>query len=154
MLSWPIQLTLIVSQINYSEQKGKITHLCFIFRVPAFEASAYLITNKQFLQFVNIGGYKNKELWSKEGWQWCEYRKVQHPAFWVCEEGKIQRGILIHVPPGTYHQQSSKMSRTTISRNRNVCPACFEGLTRGTGVFCTVSCVVYCTLSSFELYKP
>ena len=35
--------------------------------VPEFEASKYLVTNKEFLQFVEDGGYQRKELWTKEG---------------------------------------------------------------------------------------
>ena len=37
------------------------------FRVPAFEATQYLITNKEFLDFVNDGGYSTKKYWTDEG---------------------------------------------------------------------------------------
>nr|QTC10020.1 conA [Conus imperialis] len=55
--------------------------------VPEFEASQYLITNKEFLQFVQDGGYQRQDLWTKEAWQWVQYRQARHPTFWVCEEG-------------------------------------------------------------------
>ncbi|XP_072040872.1 LOW QUALITY PROTEIN: uncharacterized protein [Amphiura filiformis] len=82
-------------------------------KVPAFEASAHLITNKQFLHFVNTDGYKNKQWWSKEGWQWCEYRNTRHPAFWVCEEGCISNvgGTLSghsHCKPVNNNQQDTE----------------------------------------------
>ena len=38
-----------------------------IFRVPAFEATQYLITNKEFLGFVAAGGYHTKGYWTDEG---------------------------------------------------------------------------------------
>lgn len=38
-----------------------------LFRVPEFEATQYLVTNCEFLDFVESGGYQNKELWTKEG---------------------------------------------------------------------------------------
>lgn len=37
------------------------------YSVPAFEATQYLITNGEFLEFVESGGYQRKELWSEEG---------------------------------------------------------------------------------------
>jgi len=56
--------------------------------VPSFSASKHLITNGQFLEFVQAGAYNQKGFWSKEGWAWREYRKANHPAFWVCDQGK------------------------------------------------------------------
>ena len=35
--------------------------------VPEFEASQYLVTNGEFLEFVESGGYQNKDLWTEEG---------------------------------------------------------------------------------------
>ena len=35
--------------------------------VPEFEASKYLVTNEEFLAFVNDGGYNRRELWTEEG---------------------------------------------------------------------------------------
>ena len=37
------------------------------YSVPEFEASQYLVTNGEFLQFVESGGYQNKDLWTDEG---------------------------------------------------------------------------------------
>ena len=39
--------------------------------VPEFEASQYLVTNGEFLEFVESGGYQNKDLWTLEGME-CE----------------------------------------------------------------------------------
>ena len=41
--------------------------LNFFLRVPPFKASKYLITNREYLEFVNDGGYKNSKYWTKEG---------------------------------------------------------------------------------------
>lgn len=35
--------------------------------VPKFEASKYLITNGEFLEFVDAGGYEKREFWTAEG---------------------------------------------------------------------------------------
>lgn len=36
-------------------------------RVPSFKASKYLITNREYLEFVNSGGYEDSKYWTKEG---------------------------------------------------------------------------------------
>ena len=52
-------------------------------QVPAFETSNNLVTNGQFMDFVDDGGYLNPEHWSREGWQWVRKDNVSHPKFWV-----------------------------------------------------------------------
>lgn len=51
--------------------------------VEDFKASKYLVSNKEFLTFVQDGGYAKREYWTEEGWNWAVYRKAQHPVFWV-----------------------------------------------------------------------
>ncbi|KAL8572528.1 hypothetical protein ACOMHN_019567 [Nucella lapillus] len=55
--------------------------------VPEFEASRYLVTNGEFLRFLQAGGYGRRDLWSQEGWQWVQFRQATHPTFWVCQQG-------------------------------------------------------------------
>jgi formylglycine-generating enzyme required for sulfatase activity/energy-coupling factor transporter ATP-binding protein EcfA2 len=35
-----------------------------------FSIAKYLVTNSQYRQFVNAGGYDKEEFWSKDGWLW------------------------------------------------------------------------------------
>jgi gamma-glutamyl hercynylcysteine S-oxide synthase len=51
--------------------------------VPAFEIDNLPVTNAQFLEFIDAGGYSNRDLWSDEGWSWIQEERVQHPAFWL-----------------------------------------------------------------------
>eukprot|EP01123_Difflugia_compressa_P001913 TRINITY_DN1242_c1_g4_i1.p1 TRINITY_DN1242_c1_g4~~TRINITY_DN1242_c1_g4_i1.p1 ORF type:complete len:586 (+),score=84.03 TRINITY_DN1242_c1_g4_i1:37-1794(+) len=51
--------------------------------VPAFRATKYLITNREYLKFVEAGGYDNNVYWSEEGWSWRCFIKPKHPLFWV-----------------------------------------------------------------------
>eukprot|EP01137_Pigoraptor_chileana_P029171 Opistho-2@14013 len=55
--------------------------------VPPFEASKFLITNGDFVEFVQDGGYESERLWTEEGWKWRQYRGAIHPTFWVCARG-------------------------------------------------------------------
>ena len=50
--------------------------------VPPFKAAAYSVTNREFKEFVDAGGYRTERWWTKEGWEWKNYRKAQHPFFW------------------------------------------------------------------------
>ncbi len=51
--------------------------------VESFKASKYLVTNEEFLEFVENGGYKKPEYWSKEGRAWLEFKKPDYPRFWI-----------------------------------------------------------------------
>ena len=51
-----------------------MTTSILFFSVPAFKASKYLITNREYLEFVKDGGYKNSKYWTKEGKNSCVSR--------------------------------------------------------------------------------
>jgi ergothioneine biosynthesis protein EgtB len=51
--------------------------------VPAFEIDVVPVTNGDYLQFVDAGGYSQRDLWSDEGWSWIQSEHVAHPAFWI-----------------------------------------------------------------------
>ena len=55
--------------------------------VEAFSASKYLVSNAEFLEFVQAGGYHQNKYWTDEGWQWVQYIKPEHPLFWRKKEG-------------------------------------------------------------------
>jgi formylglycine-generating enzyme required for sulfatase activity len=59
--------------------------------VPAFQASKYLCSNREFMKFVRAGGYENQSYWNDEGWRWKMYRKATHPVFWVAQADKSFR---------------------------------------------------------------
>jgi ergothioneine biosynthesis protein EgtB len=54
-----------------------------VVRVDAFDLDALPITNRQFLAFLADDGYRRRELWSEEGWNWLQADRVSHPAFWL-----------------------------------------------------------------------
>lgn len=51
--------------------------------VPAFKASRYLVSNGEYLLFVDAGGYENERFWAEEGLAWKNYTHAAHPTFWV-----------------------------------------------------------------------
>ena len=58
--------------------------------VPAFAIDQYKVTNRQYLEFINAGGYEARALWSdgnNDGgndtdWNWKSRQGISHPAFW------------------------------------------------------------------------
>jgi 5-histidylcysteine sulfoxide synthase/putative 4-mercaptohistidine N1-methyltranferase len=53
------------------------------FDVWDFSASRYLVSNQEYLGFVEDGGYDREDLWTEEGWNWVGFSKARHPLFWV-----------------------------------------------------------------------
>ena len=53
------------------------------FEVENFSASKFLVSNQEFLEFVEGGGYSTEEFWTEEGWGWASYRKAEHPVYWI-----------------------------------------------------------------------
>jgi gamma-glutamyl hercynylcysteine S-oxide synthase len=51
-------------------------------QVPPFAIDNYNVTNRDFLSFLQAGGYKDRSLWGEDGWAWKESAKIKHPAFW------------------------------------------------------------------------
>ena len=58
--------------------------------VEGFKASKYLVSNGEYLEFVEAGGYRTPEYWTEEGRAWLEYTKVQHPVFWIVANGNYR----------------------------------------------------------------
>jgi gamma-glutamyl hercynylcysteine S-oxide synthase len=54
--------------------------------VPAFAIDRYKVTNQQYLDFINAGGYETGAFWGdgdeSEDWNWKSAQGISHPAFW------------------------------------------------------------------------
>jgi len=60
--------------------------------VPALEIDQFMVTNRQFLEFMNAGGYEDRAHWDNESWNWKTAQAVLHPVFWTkANEGWILR---------------------------------------------------------------
>jgi 5-histidylcysteine sulfoxide synthase/putative 4-mercaptohistidine N1-methyltranferase len=56
------------------------------FNIEEFRAGRYLVSNQEFMEFVEDKGYQNRDWWTEEGWSWKTYRNQVHPLFWVKEK--------------------------------------------------------------------
>ncbi len=51
--------------------------------LPAFQASRYLVSNQEFLDFIQAGGYTTESYWEEEGSAWQKHTNAEHPTFWI-----------------------------------------------------------------------
>lgn len=51
-------------------------------QVPAFEIDQYMVTNRQYLDFMTTGGYETRAFWGDDDWNWKAAHGVTHPVFW------------------------------------------------------------------------
>lgn len=47
-----------------------------------FEIASTLITNKEYLEFIENGGYKSFQFWHAEAWDWVNNQKKEAPLYW------------------------------------------------------------------------
>lgn len=52
-----------------------------------FAISRTAATNGEFRDFVDAGGYEQREFWSTPGWVWRGKVDAQHPVYWKCNDG-------------------------------------------------------------------
>ena len=53
----------------------------------AFKIDKYLTTNEEYAEFVAEGGYRRREFWSDEGWEWRVREGWEHPLYWTKLDG-------------------------------------------------------------------
>jgi 5-histidylcysteine sulfoxide synthase/putative 4-mercaptohistidine N1-methyltranferase len=68
--------------------------------IKDFEASKYLVSNGEFLEFVKDGGYSKPEFFSEEGKKWLDFTQSKYPTFWIKKDSdfylrEINREILL-----------------------------------------------------------
>jgi 5-histidylcysteine sulfoxide synthase/putative 4-mercaptohistidine N1-methyltranferase len=67
------------------------------FDVWDFQASRYLVSNQEYLEFVEAGGYRQREYWTEEGWGWVGFTRARHPLFWVETSGGYRLRTLLQI---------------------------------------------------------
>ncbi len=62
--------------------------------LPAFAISNQLITNEEWLEFMEAGGYENPQWWHSDGWAWRQKENIEAPLYWSKQEGRWQNFTL------------------------------------------------------------
>jgi ergothioneine biosynthesis protein EgtB len=55
--------------------------------IPAFSLASRLVTNGEYLEFMNDGGYSRPEFWLSLGWTTVNEQKWQAPLYWERRDG-------------------------------------------------------------------
>ena len=67
--------------------------------VDAFLIDVFKVTNGQFLEFVDAGGYREPKWWRPDDWAWVQAEGVRHPPFWQRADGQwFYRGMFERLP--------------------------------------------------------
>lgn len=53
-----------------------------------FEMANQLVTNREYLEFMEAGGYSDFKHWHAEGWDWVRQNNATSPLYWHQIEGK------------------------------------------------------------------
>ena len=53
-----------------------------------FSISNRLVTNAEFIEFIDDGGYKDHRLWHSEGWDWVNRENITVPLYWHDRDGE------------------------------------------------------------------
>lgn len=88
--------------ISFQEGLYEIGHtgdgFCFDNELPShkvylqdFQISNRLVTNGDFLEFMEDGGYTNFNLWHDEGWHFAQNNGIAHPLYWHYHDGVWQQ---------------------------------------------------------------
>ncbi|WP_452219384.1 ergothioneine biosynthesis protein EgtB [Lacinutrix undariae] len=56
--------------------------------VDDFEINNHLVTNGDYLEFMQSGAYSNFNLWLDDGWSWVSKNQINAPMYWHEIEGK------------------------------------------------------------------
>ncbi|MBG8551981.1 ergothioneine biosynthesis protein EgtB [Hymenobacter guriensis] len=67
--------------------------------VADFELQNRLVTNAEFLEFVEAGGYQNFRYWMGEGWDLAQREQWQAPLYWVPDAAGWQRFTMRGLQP-------------------------------------------------------
>jgi ergothioneine biosynthesis protein EgtB len=56
--------------------------------VPNFEINKNLVTNGEYLEFMEAGGYSDFNLWLDDGWSWLNENQIKAPMYWYKKDGE------------------------------------------------------------------
>lgn len=53
-----------------------------------FEISRQLVTNGEYMEFIQDGGYTDFKYWHAEGWDWVKANQIKAPLYWYLQEDR------------------------------------------------------------------
>lgn len=53
-----------------------------------FQIASQLVTNREYLEFIDAKGYEDFRYWHAEGWDWVKQNEARSPLYWHFMDGK------------------------------------------------------------------
>ncbi len=50
--------------------------------IPEFAIDSHNVSNRDFMRFIQAGGYQNPALWTADDWAWKQKNEISQPSFW------------------------------------------------------------------------
>lgn len=75
-----------------------------------FEISPNLVTNTEYLEFIEAGGYHDFRHWHAAGWDWVNANHVEAPMYWHQIDGKWHNYTFHGLQPVNWHEPLNHIS--------------------------------------------
>jgi ergothioneine biosynthesis protein EgtB len=84
------------AELQWLSFKGGVVHIgydasgfCFDNELPVhrqflepYTLASRLVSNREYLEFVESGAYQNPAVWLSEAWDWVQAQQLAHPLYW------------------------------------------------------------------------
>ncbi|MEQ9402823.1 MAG: ergothioneine biosynthesis protein EgtB [Cyclobacteriaceae bacterium] len=71
------------NDFHFDNEKG--LHKVFLHE---YEIESGLVTNEEYMEFMDEGGYESFQYWYQEAWDWVNNEKIHAPRYWAKEDGE------------------------------------------------------------------
>ena len=88
-----------------------------------YAIASNLVTNGEWIEFINDGGYENVLLWHTEGWDWVQKQQIAAPMYWHQKDGQWGNYLL-----DGFQSVDSKAAVTHISYYESFAYAQWKGM--------------------------
>jgi gamma-glutamyl hercynylcysteine S-oxide synthase len=92
----PFELGVDAAREPFSLDNERPAH---IVDIPSFWIGRVPVSNRQWSEFTDDGGYYRQELWSERGWAYRSEAQLERPKFWTKDGTRWRFGIEEDVPP-------------------------------------------------------
>ncbi len=77
-----VKIGIPLEYLEFSFDNEKDQHQVWL---ESFQLSSHLVTNDDYIAFIDEGGYENPQYWLADGWEIKEKEKWQAPLYWEKE---------------------------------------------------------------------
>tara|TARA_R100000900_G_scaffold146533_2_gene137482 strand:- start:13519 stop:14676 length:1158 start_codon:yes stop_codon:yes gene_type:complete len=79
-----IQIDAGLYEVGHEEKGFHFDNECSRHKVylNSFSIDKALVTNGEYLEFIEAGGYENFQYWLDDGWHWLQQNRIKAPLYW------------------------------------------------------------------------